>query len=118
MTSQPKLMEYFNVYLSFVRYGNSARSTNSNVLNKNFEENMDEFVAVVNEKLEEGWQLLGPPTFSLGWCDMQNGGIAIQSLVRDKGVEHAVVVDVQPDVVVAECVKPLRSSKRVVRSNS
>jgi hypothetical protein len=105
-----KHLEYFNVYVTFQRFGNSSRS-------ENFDENMLDFDEVVNEKLQEGWQLLGPPTFSLGWCDMQSGGIAIQTLIREKNVETAVVVDVNPEVLVAECVKPVRSSRRLANSN-
>jgi hypothetical protein len=112
-----KHLEYFNVYVTFQRYGNSGRSSNITVLSQNFDENMLDFDEVVNEKLQEGWQLLGPPTFSLGWCDMQSGGIAIQTLVREKNVETAVVVDVNPEVLVAECVKPVRSSRRLANSN-
>jgi hypothetical protein len=108
-----KVLEYFNVYLAFEYYGNSARSNNRQVLNENFHENMQEFDCVVTEKLEEGWRPLGPPTFSLGWCDMARGGFAIQTLVREKNVEQAVIVDVNPDVLIAEEVKPLRSSTRI-----
>jgi hypothetical protein len=112
-----KLLEYGNLYVEYEHYGNITRSSNNEVLRENFDENMKEFDEVVNERLAEGWQLLGPPTFSLGWCDMQRGGIAIQTLVREKNVELVVVVDVKPHVVVAECVKPLRSSSRIARQN-
>jgi hypothetical protein len=105
-----KHLEYFNVYVTFQRFGNSSCS-------ENFDDNMLDFDEVVNEKLQEGWQLLGPPTFSLGWCDKQPGGVAIQTLVREKNVETAVVVDVNPEVLVAECVKPVRSSRRLANSN-
>ena len=112
-----KLLEYGNLYVEYEHYGNSARSTNHEVLRENFEENMNQFDEVVNERLAEGWQLLGPPTFSLAWCDMRRGGIAIQTLVREKNVELVVVVDVNPHVVIAECVKPLRSSSRIAMLN-
>ena len=118
MTSQTKMLEYFNVYVAFEHYGNSGRSSNRDVLKKNFDENMQDFDQFVNEKLEEGWQLHGPPTFSLGWCDMQSGGVAFQTLVRDKNIEPAIVLEVIPEVVIAECVKPLRQSMRISRSNS
>jgi len=119
MSSQDnKVLEYFNIYLTFEYYGNSARSSNRDVLNKNFDENMQEFDCVVNEKLEEGWRPLGPPTFSLGWCDMANGGVAIQALVREKNIEQAVVVEINPEILIAEEVKPLRSSTRLRVSNS
>jgi hypothetical protein len=118
MTSQTKMLEYFNVYVTFEHYGNSGRSSNRTVLKKNFDENMQDFDQFVNEKLEEGWQLHGPPSFSLGWCDMQIGGVAIQCLVRDKNIEPAIVVEVSPEVVIAEGVKPLRQSTRVSRLTS
>jgi hypothetical protein len=108
-----KVLEYFNVYMAFEYYGNSKRSSNENLLHKNFDENMQDFDFIVNEKLEEGWRPLGPPTFSLGWCDMARGGFAIQTLVREKNIEQAVVVDVNPEVLIAEEVKPLRSSTRI-----
>ena len=76
-----------------------------------FDNNMEDFELCVNEYLEEGWQPLGPATFkhstgALRW------EYAVITLVREKSVEPAVVVDVPP-VVVAENVRPTRQSARL-----
>ena len=113
-----KHLEYINVYIEYEHYGNSISSCNHDILTNNFDENMQEFDAVVNQRLEDGWELLGPPIFSQEWFELSSNGFAVQTLVREKNVEQAIVVDVNPDVVVAECVNPLRSSKRLTRSNS
>ena len=116
--SQSKILEYTNVYLEYEYYNDTGcRSSSLAVLRENFDENMKEFDAVVNERLEEGWQLLGQPTFSSDWL-CRSGGIAVQALVREKNIEPAIVVEVHPTVVIAECVRQLRSSNRVTRSNS
>jgi len=112
--SESKILEYVNVYLEYEYYNDSGcRSSSLADLRENFDENMKEFDAVVNERLEEGWQLLGPPTFSSHWLCMSGQGMAVQALVREKNIEPAIVVDVHP-----KCVRQLRSSKRVTRSNS
>ena len=76
--------------------------------NLSFEENMEDFEDCVNEYLAEGWQPLGPPTFSDSWmsCDYC-GGRAVQTFIREKSVEPVVVVDIPP-VVFAENVRPAR----------
>jgi len=76
-----------------------------------FDSNMEDFEICVNEYLEEGWQPLGPPTFihlsnNLRWR------YAVITLVREKSVEPAVVVDIPP-VLVAENVRPTRQSARL-----
>ena len=109
---EKSILEYCNVSVVFENYIINERSSNCKFSKENFDENMTEFDEVVNEKLEEGWRPLGPPSFSISWFDMVSGGLAVQTLVRDKNIEPAVVVDVRPDILIAECVKPLRSSKR------
>ena len=75
-----------------------------------FDNNMEEFESCVNEYLEEGWQPLGPPTF-VHLTNRMRWNYAVITLVRDKSVEPAVVVDVPP-VLVAENVRATRRSAR------
>ena len=49
---------------------------------------MVRFENLVQEALDEGWRPLGAPTFSRRWIkETIFGGIAIQTLIRDKHQE-------------------------------
>ena len=114
---QSKIMEYYTVYTKW-RFYDEFKPHSEEKSYLNFEKNMEEFQSVVNEFLEEGWQPLGAPIFSMTWLSRTHYGIAIQALVREKNVESAVVVDVNPEVIVAEQVRGLRSSARIAGSGS
>jgi len=111
-----KIMEYYTAYLYYDFYEGPRYSTNTDVIDNNFKRNMNEFTDVVNECLAEGWILHGAPTFSIDWMCREYNGLAIQAFVREKNVERAVVVEVKPDIIIAENVKGLRSSKRLLHS--
>jgi hypothetical protein len=113
-----KILEYYTVYTKWEFYEEFFPVNTDKKSDLNFEKNMEEFEYTVNELLEEGWQPLGAPTFSITWLSRTRHGIAIQALVREKDVEPAVVVEVNPDVVIAEQVKPLRCSLRISREES
>jgi hypothetical protein len=113
MSHENKIMEYYTVYTKW-RFYEEFKPYNSEAKNDlNFEKNMEEFESAVNELLEEGWRPLGAPIFSITWLSRTHCGIAIQALVREKNVEPAVVVEVNPAVVIAEQVRGLRCSARV-----
>ena len=111
-----KVLEYYTVYTKWQFYDEFKPVNNDQKSDSNFEKNMEEFESAVNELLEEGWQPLGAPTFSITWLSRTHCGIAIQALVREKNVEQAVVVEVNPEVIVAEQVRGLRCSLRVAVS--
>jgi hypothetical protein len=111
-----KVLEYYTVYTKWQFYQEFKPVNTDQKSDSNFEKNMEEFESAVNELLEEGWQPLGAPTFSITWLSRTHHGIAIQALVREKNVEQAVVVEVNPKVLVAEQVRGLRCSLRVAVS--
>jgi hypothetical protein len=111
-----KVLEYYTVYTKWQFYQEFKPVNTDQKSDSNFEKNMEEFESAVNELLEEGWQPLGAPTFSITWLSRTHRGIAIQALVREKNVEQAVVVEVNPKVLVAEQVRGLRCSLRVAVS--
>jgi hypothetical protein len=111
-----KVLEYYTVYTKWQFYQEFKPVNTDQKSDLNFEKNMEEFERAVNELLEEGWQPLGAPTFSITWLSRTHCGIAIQALVREKNVEQAVVVEVNPKVLVAEQVRGLRCSLRVAVS--
>ena len=117
MASERKTLEFYTIYMYYTFLDCSCES-NRDKLEKNFERNMEDFESYVNEYLDEGWQPLGSPTFSIDWLDLQGKGLAIQALTREKNVDHAIVVEVSPSVIIAEQVKPLRSSLRVCRDQT
>jgi hypothetical protein len=107
------VQQYYSVYVEYEMYNDSEQWSSRSVLSTNFDENMLEFDEVVNEKLKEGWRTLGPPTFCQKWCNIfSSDGFAIQTLVRDKSIVPVIVVDVHPEVMIAEGVMPLHQSKR------
>jgi hypothetical protein len=106
------ITEYYTVYKLW-EFHEEFDYRNDDDCTLNFEKNMEEFEDIVNEYLEEGWQPLGAPTFSTGWLSRSRQGVAIQALIREKNVEPAVVVDVNPTVIIAEQIKPLRCSLRI-----
>jgi hypothetical protein len=108
-----KVLEYYTVYTKWQFYQEFKPVNTDQKSDLNFEKNMEEFESAVNDLLEEGWQPLGAPTFSITWLSRTHHGIAIQALVREKNVEQAVVVEVNPEVLVAEQVRGLRCSLRV-----
>jgi len=112
-----KVLEYYTVYTKWHVYPEFKPVNTDQKSDSNFEKNMEEFESAVNELLEEGWQPLGAPTFSITWLSRTHHGIAIQALVREKNVEQAVVVEVNPEVLVAEQVRGLRCSLRVSGSH-
>ena len=115
------VQERFTVYCE---WENFVKSSHENIKNlgfskiskQNFEMNMVAFDEHVNQHLAEGWSLLGAPIFNNEWFRHNNGGVAIQALVRDKSVESAVVAEVAEQVI-AENVRPVRSSARLAREN-
>jgi hypothetical protein len=107
--------EYFNVYEQWVWYSKEINTDEKARIN--FERNMESFEENVNEKLDEGWTPLGPPTFSSSWLCKARGGLAIQTLIRDKNIQPAVVVEVNPPIVAAN-VKALRFSERVLNQSN
>jgi hypothetical protein len=113
-----KILEYYTVYTKWQFYEEFCPVNTDKKSDLNFEKNMEEFESAVNELLEEGWQPLGAPTFSITWLSRTHCGIAIQALVREKNVEQAVVVEVNPEVLVAEQVRGLRCSLRVAVSGN
>jgi hypothetical protein len=111
-----KVLEYYTIYTRWQFYKEFLPRYTKKNRDLNFEKNMEEFESAVNEFLEEGWQPLGAPTFSAAWLSNTQHGLAIQALVREKNVEQAVVVEVNPEVLVAEQVRGLRCSLRVAVS--
>lgn len=77
---------------------------------ENFNENMRVFEEEVNEKLSDGWIPHGAPTFTKDW-ERNTSGRAYQALIRDRNINSSVLVVAKTEVV-AEYVKPLRSSLR------
>ena len=116
MSENSKILEYYSVYTKWHFYEEFSPVNSDEKSDLNFEKNMEEFERAVNELLEEGWQPLGGPTYSITWLSRAHHGIAIQALVREKNVEPAVVVEVNPRVIIAEQVKPLRFSARISMS--
>ena len=102
--------ELYNVYVKWAWFSKDIRG--KEMLDWNFDKNMENFEEHVNTHLAEGWQLLGPPVFSQSWLTRNGEGIVIQSLFRPKNIAPAVVVEVNPPIV-AEQVRPLRSSRRL-----
>ena len=113
---ESKVLEYFTVYTKWQFYKEFAPHRGENC-HLNFEKNMEEFEGTVNDYLEEGWRPLGAPSFSKEWMIGSGGGMVIQALIREKNVERALVVDVSPNVVIAENVTPLRHSARLASGN-
>ena len=113
MSDAGKILEYYTVYTNWQYYDEFGPDEKNDL---NFEKNMEEFEDAVNECLEEGWRPLGGPTFSITWLSRSPYGIAIQALVREKNIEPAVVVEVNPTVVIAEQVRGLRCSARVAHA--
>jgi len=114
---ESKVLEYYTVYTKWQFYQEFKPVNTDQKSDSNFEKNMEEFESAVNELLEEGWQPLGAPTFSRTWLSRTHCGIAIQALIREKNIERAVVVDVSPNVAIAENVTPLRHSARLASGN-
>lgn len=77
--SERKILEYVNVYLEYEYYNDSGcRSSSLADLRENFDENMKEFDAVVNERLEEGWHF-----HQIGFaCRRRNG--SSRTFAREK----------------------------------
>lgn len=103
-------MEYLTVHVTWEYYVKPCFSEECS--KQNFDLNMQALEDHVNEYLEMGWQPLGPPTFSSSWLTKTRHGVAIQALTRERDVEQAQMADVALPVV-AEQVKPLRSSVRL-----
>jgi hypothetical protein len=76
----------------------------------NYKMNMDAFLELVNDMLAEGWEPLGAPIFNSQWAHGKDGRVS-QTLIRKKNVERAVLAEASL-AVMAELVKPLRSSLR------
>uniref|UniRef100_A0A6C0F5L2 Uncharacterized protein n=1 Tax=viral metagenome TaxID=1070528 RepID=A0A6C0F5L2_9ZZZZ len=114
---ESKVLEYYTVYTKWQFYQEFKPVNTDQKSDSNFEKNMEEFESAVNELLEEGWQPLGAPTFSMTWLSRTHCGIAIQALIREKNIERAIVVDVSPNVAIAENVTPLRQSARLSSGN-
>lgn len=104
------ISEFYNVYVKWTWFYEEIRG--EELSDKNFDKNMENFEGHVKTHLLEGWQLLGPPTFSQSWLTRSGGGIAIQSIFRPKNIVPAIVVDVNPPIF-AEQIRPLRSSRRL-----
>ena len=113
---ESKVLEYFTVYAKLEVYKEFVPNLGQNRV-LNFDKNMEEFEGMVNDYLEEGWRPLGAPSFSKEWMIGSSGGMVIQALVREKNIERAVVVDVSPNVAIAENVMPLRHSARLASGN-
>ena len=109
-----KTMEYLTIHVAWEYYVKPCFSEECS--KQNFDLNMQALEDEVNEYLEMGWQPLGPPTFSSGWLSRMRHGIAIQALTREKNIEQAQMANVALPVV-AERVKPLRSSVRLSGQN-
>lgn len=109
-----KTMEFFTIYITWEFYISPCNTNETS--QQNLHMNMEALDDHVNRHLAMGWQPLGPPTFSSGWLSRSNHGVAIQALIREKDVEQIAVVDVALPLV-AEQVKPLRSSLRVSGQN-
>ena len=111
------VQERFTVYCEWRNFvpqstENIKNLGSTEISKQNFDMNIAAFDDHVNEHLAEGWALLGAPIFNNAWINLRSGGVAIQALVRQKGVEPAVVAEVAEQVV-AENVRPLRSSARL-----
>ena len=81
-------MEYTTVYCEW-REKMRHESLDSRIhYQEEYEENIVRFETLVQEALDEGWRPLGAPTFSRRWLkETIFGGIAIQTLIRDKPEE-------------------------------
>ena len=81
-------MEYTTVYCEW-REKMRRESLDSRIhYQEEYEENIVRFETLVQEALDEGWRPLGAPTFSRRWLkETIFGGIAIQTLIRDKPEE-------------------------------
>ena len=67
MAAASVVQEYCSVYVGYEMYNEIELWSCRNVLSTNFDENMQEFDEVVNEKLKEGWRTLGPPIETSSW---------------------------------------------------
>jgi len=105
---ESRVQEFYTIFIEWC----DEREPEDRDLSK-MEVNLRRLEDFVNEHLAEGWEALGPPRFSESWMRGERTGKAIQSLVRRKNVEQAVVVEI-PAVITAECVKPVRSSLRLI----
>jgi hypothetical protein len=76
----------------------------------NYRMNMDAFLEIVNDMLAEGWEPLGAPIFNSQWSIGKSGRVS-QTIIRKKNVERAVLAE-SSLAIMAELVKPLRSSLR------
>ena len=81
-------MEYTTVYCEW-REKMRHESLDSRIhYQEEYEENIVRFETLVQEAIDEGWRPLGAPTFSRRWLkETIFGGIAIQTLIRDKPEE-------------------------------
>jgi len=77
----------------------------------NFQDNIAALEYEVNKKLAEGWTVQGAPFFDKNWGF--RGSRAYQAIIRQREVQPAIVVDV-PEIVMAQRVKALRSSLRLI----
>jgi len=77
----------------------------------NYKMNMDAFLELVNDMLVEGWEPLGAPIFNSQWAVGGGVGRVSQAIIRKKNVERVVLAEASL-AVMAELVKPLRSSLR------
>lgn len=107
-----EIIEYYIVNWPWVYYNQdkwgSDRTCTVQEKKYNLDKNMDSFIRAVNDKCEEGWVPLGAPDIQLS---SKHG--ATQAMTRKVGVEQAVVVDIDP-VVIAEEVRPVRHSQRLI----
>lgn len=104
------VQEFYTVYVNWQWFARGI--CGEEMVDWNFEKNMEAFDDHVNEHLVEGWRLHGSPTFSAAWLNKTHNGLAIHALVRDKNIEPVVIVHAQLPVV-AENVKATRSSLRL-----
>jgi hypothetical protein len=81
-------MEYTTVYCEWNDNKRNESVESRLHYKREYEDNMVRFENLVQEALDEGWQPLGAPTFSKRWLkETTFGGIAIQTLIRDKHQE-------------------------------
>jgi hypothetical protein len=81
-------MEYTTVYCEWKEKICNESIKSRLHYQEEYEENMVRFENLVQEALDEGWRPLGAPTFSRRWIkETIFGGIAIQTLIRDKPQE-------------------------------
>lgn len=81
-------MEYTTVYCEWKEKMRNESVDSRIHYQEEYEENMVRFETLVQKALDEGWRPLGAPTFSRRWIkETIFGGIAIQTLIRDKSQE-------------------------------